>query len=435
MDELQKAIQKISYKSKKFPKEEFRIITENKDKSIPYLRSAIEKAIEEKDELEEGYQLHFYALFLLGEFQDKEFFEKIIELITLPRDVVDYLIGDTITSGLKDIVYSTYNGDIEFLKHTIKNEQVDEFVRGALLDVMGQLYLDGILDKNEWQEFIKQHVYSGEEQSYFYDACASMICRCHFVDMLPEIRYMLNYGLMDERCMGKYDSCVDEMFMYKDFDKYFCEKQINAADTLKSWAMFEEDETSLFDEKPEMEFEKLIKGVFGKEENKAVTRKIGRNEPCICGSGKKYKFCCLNKSQSQIDAIESIQERNKSLVFYPYTGTDKQDDRVYLEDYYDAESIEIDKLLYLGLKHRIGLIWLRDEKKENIRCREYLKLAFSMFMDKVKRENIKTFEEYDQRFSIHYFCEEWIEKLLKLLQDDGNKTLYHDVKECKREMS
>ena len=47
MDELQKAIQKISYKSKKFPKEEFRIITENKDKSIPYLRSAIEKAIEE----------------------------------------------------------------------------------------------------------------------------------------------------------------------------------------------------------------------------------------------------------------------------------------------------------------------------------------------------------------------------------------------------
>ena len=23
-------------------------------------------------------------------------------------------------------------------------------------------------------------------------------------------------------------------------------------------------------------------------------RKIGRNEPCACGSGKKYKKCCLN---------------------------------------------------------------------------------------------------------------------------------------------
>ncbi|MGA2149181.1 MAG: SEC-C metal-binding domain-containing protein [Bryobacteraceae bacterium] len=23
--------------------------------------------------------------------------------------------------------------------------------------------------------------------------------------------------------------------------------------------------------------------------------KIGRNEPCPCGSGQKYKRCCLNK--------------------------------------------------------------------------------------------------------------------------------------------
>ena len=25
--------------------------------------------------------------------------------------------------------------------------------------------------------------------------------------------------------------------------------------------------------------------------------KVGRNEPCPCGSGKKYKKCCVNKSQ------------------------------------------------------------------------------------------------------------------------------------------
>ncbi len=24
-------------------------------------------------------------------------------------------------------------------------------------------------------------------------------------------------------------------------------------------------------------------------------RKIGRNEPCPCGSGKKYKKCCIDK--------------------------------------------------------------------------------------------------------------------------------------------
>lgn len=26
-----------------------------------------------------------------------------------------------------------------------------------------------------------------------------------------------------------------------------------------------------------------------------MDQKIGRNDPCPCGSGKKYKQCCLNK--------------------------------------------------------------------------------------------------------------------------------------------
>jgi len=25
---------------------------------------------------------------------------------------------------------------------------------------------------------------------------------------------------------------------------------------------------------------------------------VGRNEPCPCGSGKKYKLCCANKQQN-----------------------------------------------------------------------------------------------------------------------------------------
>jgi len=31
--------------------------------------------------------------------------------------------------------------------------------------------------------------------------------------------------------------------------------------------------------------------------------KIGSNEPCPCGSGKKYKKCCLNKSVTVHDAL------------------------------------------------------------------------------------------------------------------------------------
>jgi preprotein translocase subunit SecA len=38
--------------------------------------------------------------------------------------------------------------------------------------------------------------------------------------------------------------------------------------------------------------------LYKEQKNSGTVRrekKIGRNDPCPCGSGKKYKFCCLNK--------------------------------------------------------------------------------------------------------------------------------------------
>jgi preprotein translocase subunit SecA len=34
------------------------------------------------------------------------------------------------------------------------------------------------------------------------------------------------------------------------------------------------------------------KGGEGNKQMKVGSKKIGRNEPCPCGSGKKYKHCC-----------------------------------------------------------------------------------------------------------------------------------------------
>jgi len=38
--------------------------------------------------------------------------------------------------------------------------------------------------------------------------------------------------------------------------------------------------------------------------------KIGRNQPCPCGSGKKYKHCCLSKDQDSRAAAARHAEQN-----------------------------------------------------------------------------------------------------------------------------
>ena len=37
-----------------------------------------------------------------------------------------------------------------------------------------------------------------------------------------------------------------------------------------------------------------------------LTARPGRNEPCHCGSGRKYKHCCLEKDEAQATAARAI---------------------------------------------------------------------------------------------------------------------------------
>lgn len=43
--------------------------------------------------------------------------------------------------------------------------------------------------------------------------------------------------------------------------------------------------------------------------------KIGRNDPCPCGSGKKYKFCCLNKENDTKNVIDTEIEYEYCIIF------------------------------------------------------------------------------------------------------------------------
>ncbi len=440
MDELQKAIEDITYENEKIPQKAFCVIRANRGKAIPYLRRAVAHARLEGDKLEEGYQLHFYAAYLLGEFQDQESFPELMRLVSLPEETVEYLLGDCVTDGLSDILYNTYNGDLKLLKRSIEDNRIGEFVRSAMLLTMAQLYEDGRIDEQEWRDFLRKNIHTGDTYNNLYNELALTICRCHFVEMLPDIRYMLDRGLMDEMYMGKYDSCVDAMFFYGD-EVSFCKTPMDAAENLKHWSVFAgdlEDGADAADrpgasnqnstgKKEAEDFFEMLRAAERGMNQPVSKKKIGRNDPCPCGSGKKYKFCCMNKTDGTIDLIESLSERRKWLERYPYTGAERVDGRVYLEDYFDQESIEIDKILYLGLMHRPGFIWNRNRQAEEKRTREYLCLAYRRCAKKMEAERIRSLAEYDEKYSIHYRSSEWVNKLLSLLKANNDSRLYHEV--------
>jgi uncharacterized protein YchJ len=67
--------------------------------------------------------------------------------------------------------------------------------------------------------------------------------------------------------------------------------------------------------------------------------KIGRNEPCPCGSGKKYKKCCMGKDKEQ----EKQQQRTKRPSITPrFAAHDKYifDSKEYILESIRAEGYE-----------------------------------------------------------------------------------------------
>jgi hypothetical protein len=70
----------------------------------------------------------------------------------------------------------------------------------------------------------------------------------------------------------------------------------------KTWDFADPDSGPTFEEEPEPEPEPVRRGDSGKSAAKTDRQpQVGRNDPCPCGSGKKYKKCCLKKGKDDFD--------------------------------------------------------------------------------------------------------------------------------------
>jgi len=72
--------------------------------------------------------------------------------------------------------------------------------------------------------------------------------------------------------------------------------------------------------------------------------KFGRNDPCPCGSGKKYKKCCLSETYIAIGKEDSIRERlvQELMVFFEknYKHTLEDAHFMFWDDFIPAEHLE-----------------------------------------------------------------------------------------------
>ena len=127
-------------------------------------------------------------------------------------------------------------------------------------------------------------------------------------ELMPEIEQLFSKQIVDVFVVGNFNKIKSEM--EKSVSKHRKKEILDIYEIYKninSWAL----NNSIDNDSVNDSDSKLIDDVHLSKENKhdnyidyeklptgqyvRAERKIGRNEPCPCGSGKKYKKCCMNK--------------------------------------------------------------------------------------------------------------------------------------------
>jgi hypothetical protein len=69
--------------------------------------------------------------------------------------------------------------------------------------------------------------------------------------------------------------------------------------------------------------------VTTKEQEENKMKKLGRNEPCHCGSRKKYKKCCLRKDEENRQKTKDKEQYERDIQLGridPFAGDEDWED-------------------------------------------------------------------------------------------------------------
>ena len=254
------------------------------------------KLVEENGWNEEKMNFVVHAIFLLGELEATESLDAIFNVLSQSEEYIELYLGDFLTSMIWEPVYKIAANNLEACKQFMFKPGIDTYARTTFPDMVEQIALLQPERRDEalkWFSEIIQFFLNSDLEENVIDSDVIALLICNAIDikgseLLPEIEKLFERGIVSKGICGDWKE-VKEAFEHP--DKYDKRKEIlpiaeRYEEVTSTWAGYnEEEDNSSFDF--DDYYEPPVVPVRAEP-------KIGRNDPCPCGSGKKYKKCCLN---------------------------------------------------------------------------------------------------------------------------------------------
>ena len=294
-------LKKIEFNDGQFPKEILQSIIAQRDESIPELLKVIEYTCKNAEEIAErdNYFAHIYAIFLLAQFRESRAYPLICRLLSNPY--ADNIFGDVTTEGLPEILASVCNGDIELIKSIVENVQIDQYVRASAIRSLVIMVAQGIKARDEIMAYFES-LFKGKMKREYSHAWNSLVLCSYYLypeEVIKDIELAYEEGLIDpsyidsqeirQQLKNKKEVVLEELYSDRNFNL------INdTISELEGWACFNEDDNEAIDWDKFMKSNQELSNSMSilLQEPYRNENKVGRNDPCPCGSGNKYKKCC-----------------------------------------------------------------------------------------------------------------------------------------------
>jgi hypothetical protein len=239
--------------------------------------------------------LHTFAIYLLAQWQDRRAFAPIVDFFSSPGELGSNLTGDLVTEDLNAILTRLYDGDLGRLEGLIESEAAYEFARGAAIDALGLLIHAGKIDEATVVEYLGGLLDSaGSESNPLVLAMLSdLAADLRHPSLLPKVRRCFDDDIIDVTYTGweylKENFALPAEEAAKKFEELAALPDV--IDNLSACPYFRPRQ-------PRRAIQNIgywrtkvraqQAGTYRREDSK-----LSRNDPCPCGSGAKYKKCCL----------------------------------------------------------------------------------------------------------------------------------------------
>jgi hypothetical protein len=258
---------------------------------------------------------HVCALFLLWEFRAKEALDAVVEAVSLPGDGAYALFGDIVTECLPRIFAVLAEDRLDVLDAMIRNPELDEYVRWEAANAFVYLVLDGKLSRDQAVPRLRQHLSEAIDRNDAEMAGPLTLILTEFVasEAVDEIRLAFEKGLVEEN-FANLDDLLNDIASGECCNEWRKPAEIDdAVEELRFWLERDPEPLEASDY-PRRAYSGPPLPVYSKDDeeenapfmdvNSTIRyddAHVGRNDPCPCGSGRKFKKCCGSRAKAQID--------------------------------------------------------------------------------------------------------------------------------------